>query len=56
MCDACDGHGTVWQKAAAEVRVPAGAVDGLVVETSLRHLGIRNMWLKTHVRVRAGSA
>jgi len=51
MCDACGGHGTVWAKARVEVRVPANVVDGQVIETSLRHLGIRNMWLKTHVRV-----
>jgi DnaJ-class molecular chaperone len=56
MCDACDGHGTVWMKAKVEVMVPAGVSDGLVVETSLRNLGIRNMWLKTHVRVGAGLA
>jgi molecular chaperone DnaJ len=52
MCDACDGHGTVWMKAKVEVMVPAGVSDGFVVETSLRNLGIRNMWLRTHVRVR----
>lgn len=54
LCDACDGHGTVWQKAEVDVGVPAGAADGQVVETSLRHLGIRNMWLRTHVRVAGG--
>jgi hypothetical protein len=43
-------------KAKVDVAVPAGVGDGFVVETSLRHLGIRNMWLKTHVRVGVGSA
>jgi hypothetical protein len=43
-------------KAKVEVMVPAGVSDGLVVETSLGNLGIRNMWLKTHVRVGAGLA
>ncbi|HEY7118101.1 MAG TPA: DnaJ domain-containing protein [Tepidisphaeraceae bacterium] len=51
FCDACDGHGTVWEKARVDVTVPANAAEGTVIETSLRHLGIRNMWLKTHVRV-----
>jgi molecular chaperone DnaJ len=51
LCDACDGHATVWTKASVDVTVPAGARDGQVIETSLRHVGIRNMWLKTHVRV-----
>jgi DnaJ-class molecular chaperone len=55
LCDACDGHGTVWMKAKVDVSVPAGVRDGEVVETSLRHLGIRNMWLKTHLRVGAGA-
>lgn len=50
-CDACDGHGTVWEKARVDVMIPRHASDGTVVETSLRHLGIRNMWLKTRVRV-----
>ena len=54
LCDECDGHGTVWVKAKVDVAVPADVRDGMVIETSLRHLGIRNMWLKTHVRV--GSA
>jgi molecular chaperone DnaJ len=51
LCDACDGHGTVWVKARVNVALPANVSDGAVIETSLRHLGIRNMWLKTHVRV-----
>jgi hypothetical protein len=38
-------------KARVNVMIPANAMDGQVIETSLRHLGIRNMWLKTHVRV-----
>src|SRR5258706_9839486 len=50
-CEACDAHGTVWQRASVDVPVPRGAGNGAVIETSLRHLGIRNMWLKTHVRV-----
>ena len=56
MCDACSGHGTVWTKGKVDVMVPAGVSDGFVVETSLRNVGIRNMWLKTHVRVGAGAA
>lgn len=56
LCDACDGHGTLWQKATVDVHIPQEVADGAVIETSLRHLGIRNMWLKTHVRVSAGMA
>jgi len=56
MCDACAGQGTAWEKARVDVHVPAGSVDGTVVENSLHPVGIRNMWLKTHVRVAAGNA
>jgi molecular chaperone DnaJ len=56
ICDACTGQGTHWEKAKVDVHIPRGAADGTVVETSLRHVGIRNMWLKTHVRVAAGQA
>jgi molecular chaperone DnaJ len=51
LCDACKGHGTTWQKATADVTIPRHAQEGMVIETSLHHLGIRNMWLKTHVRI-----
>ena len=52
-CDACEGHGTVWEKANVDVAIPQHAQDGTIIETSLHHLGIRNMWLKTHVRISA---
>jgi molecular chaperone DnaJ len=51
LCDHCEGHGTTWEKAHVDVTIPRNAQDGAVVETSLHHLGIRNMWLKTHVRI-----
>lgn len=51
MCERCEGHGTTWQKARVDIAIPRNVQSGAVVETSLHHLGIRNMWLKTHVRV-----
>jgi molecular chaperone DnaJ len=56
LCDACEGHGTIWEKARVDVPIPQNAHDGAVIETPLRHLGIRNMWLKTHVRVAVAHA
>jgi molecular chaperone DnaJ len=56
LCDACAGQGTHWEKASVNVNIPRGAADGTVIETSLNHVGIRNMWLKTNVRVAAGHA
>lgn len=55
-CDACAGQGTLWQKARVDVHVPQNVQDGATIETSLRHVGIRNMWLKTNVHVAPGCA
>jgi molecular chaperone DnaJ len=51
QCDHCTGHGTTWEKAQVDVHIPRYAREGATVETSLSHLGIRNMWLKTHIRI-----
>lgn len=53
VCESCRGEGTIWEGGRVDVAIPRNAPDGLVVETSLRHLGIRNLWLKTHLRVGA---
>jgi molecular chaperone DnaJ len=54
LCDTCGGRGTAWDTTRVDVHIPQDARDGQVIETPLRHLGIGNMWLRTHVRV-AGS-
>jgi molecular chaperone DnaJ len=50
-CDACAGHGTTWQKATVDIPIPQNAQPDTTLETSLSHLGIHNMWLKTHLRI-----
>jgi molecular chaperone DnaJ len=52
-CDACDGHGVSWQTARVDVLVPAGVADGTTIPISLRHLGVRNLFLNVQVRVAA---
>ena len=50
-CEECDGEGRRVDCAALNVRVPPGVRDGSVFEFSLERLGIRNLWLRVHVRV-----
>jgi DnaJ-class molecular chaperone len=50
-CEHCDGEGRLVDRRALNVRVPAGVRDGAVIEVSMDRLGIRNLWLRVHVRV-----
>jgi DnaJ-class molecular chaperone len=50
-CEDCDGEGRLVDRRALNVRVPAGVRDGAVIEVSMDRLGIRNLWLRVHVRV-----
>ena len=50
-CPDCDGEGRIVVRDAVNVRVPGGVRDGTVIELSLEGLGIRNLWLRVHVRV-----
>ena len=50
-CGECDGAGRIVDHLAVDVDIPAHVRDGTVIETSLERLGIRNLWLRVHVRV-----
>jgi hypothetical protein len=50
-CDKCAGEGQTVRRDVLNVRVPGGVRDGTVFELSLQKLGIRNLWLRVHVRV-----
>lgn len=50
-CEDCDGEGRLVDHRALSVRVPPGVRDGAVIEVSMNRLGIRNLWLRVHVRV-----
>jgi DnaJ-class molecular chaperone len=51
LCEDCDGEGGIVDQRALDVRVPRGIRDGTVVEVSLDGLGVRNLWLRVHVRI-----
>lgn len=53
-CDACGGHGMLWNQHPVEVLIPPHVRGGTVIPVSLNHLGARNLYLNIHVRV--GSA
>jgi molecular chaperone DnaJ len=50
-CDACDGHGLLWDVARVDVILPAPVRDNTNVPVSLRHLGVENLYLRVNVRV-----
>ena len=51
-CTHCDGEG--WLRTEQVVRIPVerGVPSGSVIEVSLEHLGIGNLYLRLHVSVR----
>ncbi len=51
VCDMCEGHGVDWQMARVDVLIPRGTQSGTMLPVSLRHLGIRNLYLNLHIRV-----
>jgi len=50
-CPDCDGEGRLVDRAMVEVRVPAGVRDRTRLDVWLEELGVRNLWLRIHVRV-----
>jgi DnaJ-class molecular chaperone len=50
-CDVCDGHGSEQVTARIDVLVPARTADGTAIPVSLKHLGIKNLYLRVLVRV-----
>ena len=50
-CDACDGHGLIWDVARVDVILAAPVRDNTNVPVSLRHLGVQNLYLRVNVRV-----
>jgi hypothetical protein len=50
-CLDCDGEGRIVDRETVRVQVPAGVRDGTLIEVSLEGLGVRNLWLRVHVRV-----
>ena len=51
QCDLCDGRGMTWQAARVIVFISPTTRDGTVIPISLRHLGVKNLFLNVHVRV-----
>ena len=49
-CDECGGAGSTEVQAQVDVIIPRNTRDGTVIPVSLRHLGIRNLYLQVHVR------
>ena len=50
-CDACGGHGMFWETHRVDVLLSPPVRNGMVMPVSLRHLGVRNLNLRVHVRV-----
>ena len=51
QCDLCNGRGMTWQTARVIVFISPMTGDGTVIPISLRHLGVKNLFLNVHVRV-----
>lgn len=51
-CADCGGEGRLVDRELIRVRVPPGVRDGAVIEVSLEELGVHNLWLRVHVRVK----
>lgn len=50
-CGTCDADGRVPGEIVVPVEIPPGVRTGAVLETSLAHWGIRNLWLRARIRV-----
>jgi len=50
-CGGCDGRGLTAEEEPLSVHLPAGVVDGTVLQLPLRALGIHDMYLELRVRV-----
>ena len=50
-CDLCNGHGMRWETARVIVFISPATRDGTSIPISLRHLGVKNLFLNVHVRV-----
>lgn len=50
-CDRCEGRGLVERFHRLDVLIPAGQADGDVIAVPLKHAGVRNLYLKLHLRV-----
>jgi DnaJ-class molecular chaperone len=50
-CDLCDGRGITWRRARVIVFIPPQTRDATVIPISLRHLGVKNLFLNVHVRL-----
>ncbi len=51
VCEHCRGTGNEQYGARVDVIVPGGTVDGAIIPVSLRHLGVRNLYLQVRLRV-----
>lgn len=51
-CESCGGSGLVLEHRPVTIRLPSGVPDGAVLQIPLRGLGIHNMFLEIHLRVR----
>src|SRR4051794_16322176 len=50
-CDLCEGHGMRWETARVIVFISPSTRSGTSIPISLRHLGVKNLFLNVHVRV-----
>lgn len=53
-CECCDGQGLTWETARLDIIVPRPLRDGVAIPVSLRHLGVRNLYMNVHVRIASG--
>jgi len=52
-CDHCEGRGVDWRAARVVVFISPGISDGEIIPISLAHLGVKNLFLNVHVRIKA---
>jgi DnaJ-class molecular chaperone len=51
LCLACHGQGMVETERTVHVRIPPRVQEGTMVEVPLDHLGIRNVFVRVHIRI-----
>jgi hypothetical protein len=55
LCWDCSAQGVIERGEVVAVRLPPGVPQGAILEHSLDHLGIHNMFLRLHIRITLGS-
>jgi DnaJ-class molecular chaperone len=51
LCLSCQGQGMVETAHTVHVRIPPRVREGTMVEVPLHHLGIRNVFVRVHIRI-----